>query len=151
VDILDVTPRPLQLASILESLTADSDDACGAELVFSGVVRSRNHGKKVVAVSYDAFEPLALATFKEICDEARTRWGQTLRIALVHRTGRLEAGETSVIIAVASPHRAEAYEASRYVIENLKTRAPIWKKETYEDGESDWLQGHALCQHSVNP
>lgn len=119
----------------------------GAQTLFLGVVRDRNLGRNVEAVSYDAFEPLAEATLREICEEARTKWGEGIRLAVFHRTGRLGVGETSVAIAVGSPHRDEGYRASRYVIEELKKRAPIWKKEHYEDGESEWLKGHALCQH----
>jgi molybdopterin synthase catalytic subunit len=111
------------------------------------VVRNTNHGRQVQAVSYDAHPALAETCFREICQEASGRWGETLQVALIHRVGRLEVGEISVSIAIGLPHRDEAYQASRYVIEELKKRAPIWKKEHYIDGESEWLQGHALCSH----
>lgn len=136
-----------------ESVSADrllgwvDDPKLGGRTLFLGAVRDRNMGRNVVAVSYDAFVPMAEAALREICDEARRRWGQAIRIAVHHRTGRLGVGHVSVGIAVGSPHRDEGYRASRYVIEELKKRVPIWKKEHYEDGESEWLKGHALCSH----
>ena len=123
------------------------DPSHGAESIFFGRVRDINLGKKVIAVSYDAFEPLAEKTFRVVCDEARLKWGGDLRIALVHRIGRLDVGDISIGITVRSRHRDEAYLASRYIIEQVKTRVPIWKKEFYENGESDWVRGHALCGH----
>jgi adenylyltransferase/sulfurtransferase len=131
-----------------QALNGFGHDAHGAQTVFTGVVRENNHGRKVVSVSYDAFIPLAEATLREIVSEARKKWGEALLFKVVHRTGCLEVGEVSVLIAVSSPHRDEAYQASRYVIEQIKVRAPIWKKETYTDGESEWLKGHALCSHT---
>jgi len=119
----------------------------GAEILFLGTVRDWNLGRPVVAVSYDAFAPHAEATLRRICEEASEKWGPKLGMIVHHRTGRLEIGETSVIIGVASVHRDAAYEASRYIIEELKERASIWKKEHYQDGESEWLKGHALCSH----
>lgn len=115
---------------------------------FFGAVRDFNGGKKVVAVSYDAFEPLAEQVFREIAGEARLKWGDELRIYIVHRVGKLLCGDTSVGIGVSSRHRDESFQASRYVIENIKHRAPIWKKEFYENGETEWLKGHALCQRT---
>ncbi len=119
----------------------------GAKLVFTGVVRSSNHGRQVIAVEYDIFRPLAESVFLQIKQEARTQWGQDLEISIEHVSGRLEPGQTSVVISVSSKHRDESYQASRYVIEQIKKRAPIWKKEFYVDGETEWLAGHALCQH----
>jgi len=119
----------------------------GAQVLFVGAVRELNFGRKVVAVSYDAFVPLAEATLWEICQEAQAMFGKELGFLVQHRIGTLSVGEISVAIAVGSVHRDEAYQASRYVIEELKKRAPIWKKEIYEDGETEWLKGHALCSH----
>lgn len=119
----------------------------GAKLVFTGVVRSSNHGREVIAVEYDIFKPLFESVLEQIKQEARAQWGGDLEIAIEHYSGRLKPGETSVVIAVSSKHRDESYQASRYVIEQIKQRAPIWKKEFYSDGETEWLEGHALCQH----
>ena len=120
----------------------------GGQCFFFGAVRSQNHGLQVVAVEYDAFIPLAEKTFTEIAHEAIAKWGNDLKIIVRHRTGKLLVGEISVAIGVSSKHRDEAYQASRYVIEQIKVRAPIWKKEYYTNGETEWLKGHSLCQHS---
>jgi molybdopterin synthase catalytic subunit len=93
---------------------------------------------------------MAEAKLAEIAAEARERWG-TGEIAVVHRVGRLEVGEASVAIVVASPHRAEAYEASRYVIEELKRRVPVWKREGYVDGDSEWVPGFAPVVEEAAP
>jgi molybdopterin synthase catalytic subunit len=123
----------------------------GGQNFFFGAVRERNHGKHVVAVSYDAFIPLAEKILHEIASEAQQKWGSSLKICMIHRVGRLEVGDLSVAIGVSAPHRDESYQASRYIIEELKLRAPIWKKEFYDNGETEWLKGHALCQHSKTP
>jgi molybdopterin synthase catalytic subunit len=120
----------------------------GAQVLFLGIVRNSNLGRDVTAVAYDAFAPLAEQVFLEICQDAQKRWGTSLQFKILHRTGTLKVGDVSVLIAVSSPHRGPAYLASRYVLEQMKIRAPIWKKEFYVDGESEWLQGHALCDHS---
>ncbi len=121
----------------------------GAGTLFRGVVRELNLGKAVIAVSYDAFVPLAESVLAQICAEAGERWGGDVRIYVAHRTGRLAVGEASVVIAVGSTHRDESFQAARYVLEQLKVRAPIWKKEYYQGGETEWLRGHALCGHAV--
>jgi molybdopterin synthase catalytic subunit len=139
-----ITADPIEppcLQSILD------DPSHGGRIWFYGTVRNFNHKKPVRALSYDAFQPLAESTFVQICAEAKERWGDSLQAVIVHRIGKLEVGETAVAIGVGMPHRDEAYQASRYIIEQLKIRAPLWKKEHYEEGESDWLQGHALCSH----
>jgi molybdopterin synthase catalytic subunit len=134
-------------AGALKSLSANGANAGhGAEILFLGVVRDINMGKTVTAVAYDAFGPLAEKTLTEIASEAKIKWGQDLQVVIHHRTGTLKVGEASLAIAVSSRHRDESYQASRYIIEEIKERAPIWKKEFYLDGETEWLKGHALCQ-----
>jgi molybdopterin synthase catalytic subunit len=140
--VTELTENPIDIPYWMAEM---NDAACGASLVFAGIVRDHNHGKSVVSVSYDAFVPLCRKVFAEICGEARETIDPLARIALIHRLGKLKVGEASVLIVVTTPHRDEAYRTSRHVIEKLKTRAPIWKKETYDHGESEWLQGHALC------
>ena len=115
---------------------------CGAQALFIGVVRDDDAGRKVRAVSYDAFKPLAEKTLAAIVSEAGKRW--RARVAAAHRTGRLAVGEASIVIAAAAPHRAEAFEACRYVIEEVKRRLPVWKKEHYARGSGRWLAGHGL-------
>ena len=148
VDIGGVTIDAAAFTSRLER-TAGPSTRFGAWVTFFGAVRASNRGKTVVAVEYDAFEPLAVRVLTAIAEEARAKWNRhgPLKIVMVHRTGRLRVGETSVAIGVLAPHRAEAYEASRYVIEELKVRAPIWKREETDDGMTEWLKGHALCSH----
>lgn len=124
------------------------EESHGAQNFFFGAVRERNAGRDVVAVSYDAAIPLAEQVLDEITQEALTAWGSTLQICVLHRVGKLKVGELSVAIGVSSMHRDEAYKASRFIIEQIKIRAPIWKKEYYSDGETEWLKGHALCQHA---
>lgn len=132
-----VTADPLDPAALVRAVAAPSD---GAVLLFWGVVRDHADGRAVGSLEYQAYAEMAEAEMARIADEARERWG-TGEIAVVHRVGRLEVGEASVGIAVASPHRAEAYEASRYVIEQLKRRVPVWKREGYLDGETAWVPG----------
>lgn len=128
---------------------ADFVDAAenGALNMFVGKVRNHNLGKAVNAVSYDVFAPLACNVFQELCAEARRQFGDRLRLYIEHYKGRLEIGGISVVIAVGSPHRDESFKACRYLIEQLKIRAPIWKQEHYVDGDSEWVKGHALCGH----
>ena len=120
----------------------------GALAMFVGRVRNHNLGKAVNAVSYDVFRPLACNVFKELCTEARVQFGGRLKLYVEHFKGRLEIGGISVVIAVGSPHRDESFQACRYVIEQLKIRAPIWKQEHYVDGDSGWVKGHTLCGHA---
>lgn len=120
----------------------------GALNMFVGRVRNHNLGKAVNAVSYDVFAPLACNVFEEICHEAKKQFGDSLRLYMEHFTGRLGIGGISVIIAAGSPHRDESFKACRYMIEQLKIRAPIWKQEHYVDGDSEWVKGHALCGHA---
>lgn len=136
-----VVTAPVGAEQVAAALSAPEH---GAQLVFWGVVRDENEGRRVEAVTYDVHPPLAEQTFREIGREALARFGEELRIVIVHRSGRLDVGEVSVVVAVASGHRDEAYEASRYVIEQLKVRSPIWKQEHYADGDSEWLRGHQL-------
>jgi molybdopterin synthase catalytic subunit len=139
--LVRMTEEPLSTDALSRALRRDD---AGAQVVFCGVVRNRNDGRDVVAVTYDAHRTLAERTFQELAEEACARWGEDLSIVVAHRAGRLSVGEVSVVIGVASPHRDEAYQASRYLIEQLKVRSPVWKLEHYADGESDWLEGHSL-------
>jgi molybdopterin synthase catalytic subunit len=140
---VDMTEEELRVEKFLDTTAPD----CGAEALFIGKVRDHQGARAVIAIEYDAFVPLVLAEFSRIAAEAREQWGDRLRVRVVHRKGRLVVGEIGIFIRVESPHRAEAFGACRFIIEEIKKRAPIWKKEFYDDGESEWVQGHALCQH----
>lgn len=115
--------------------------AHGASLVFVGTTREWTEGKRTVRLEYEAYVPMAVAAMKQIGDEIADRWPGAL-CAISHRTGIVELGEASVVIAVSAPHREACYEASRYAIERLKQIVPIWKKEIWADG-SEW-KGHQL-------
>lgn len=132
-----VIREPIDTAALLAECPSPED---GAALLFVGIVRNHNDGRPVGHLSYDSYTEMAERVLEEIVGEAESRWSVG-GIAVVHRIGRLEIGEASVAIAVAAPHRGEAYEASRYIIEELKKRAPIWKREGYVDGDSEWLGG----------
>jgi molybdopterin synthase catalytic subunit len=112
----------------------------GAVILFLGVVRDHNEGRGVEAMRYDAYDEMALGTLEEILVEAEEHYGVG-HLGAVHRVGELGIGDVSVAVAVSAAHRADAYEASRYVIEEIKVRLPIWKKERFEDGTSEWVAG----------
>ncbi|MFZ5479194.1 MAG: molybdenum cofactor biosynthesis protein MoaE [Myxococcota bacterium] len=115
------------------------DEGNGALLTFSGVGRNSFGGRPVAGLFYEAWDDVALKELRKIADEVREKWPGA-RIAMVHRTGEVAIGEPSVVIAVGTPHRDAAYAASRYAIDELKQRVPIWKKERYADGDGDaWI------------
>lgn len=134
-----ITEEPLRLEGLRDFV---SEPGHGAQAVFLGVVRDHHEGRKVLAVTYEAFEPLARRLLGRIAEEAALRW--SAKVAVAHRLGRLKTGQASVAIAAASAHRAEAFAACRQTIEEIKARLPVWKKEHYADGESSWLEGCAL-------
>jgi molybdopterin synthase catalytic subunit len=133
-----ITPDPIDARALLAEAVSPSD---GAALLFWGVVRDEHGGRAVESLEYEAYAEMAEHQMQQIADEARARFN-TGRIAIAHRVGLLAVGEASVGIAVAAPHRGEAYEASRYVIEELKRRVPVWKREGYVDGERSWVPGY---------
>ena len=112
-------------------------DADGAVLVFRGVARKYSRGREVVHLEYEAYPEMAEKVMAQIAGEIKTRWPVTA-VAMVHRTGVLEIGQASVVIAVSAPHRGEAFEAAHYAIDRLKQIVPIWKKEVWSDG-SQWI------------
>lgn len=133
----EVTPEPIRAEEILDGVGEAED---GAVVLFLGVVRNHNDGRSVTGMEYEAYEAMATPVLEEIAGEAAERCGSD-RVTVVHRVGELDVGETSLAIAVSTPHRAEAYDASRYVIEEIKKRLPVWKREHYADGERRWVPG----------
>jgi len=124
----------------LEEVYALTDDpGNGAIVVMSGMVRNQTDGKPVVALEYQAYEPMALQIFRQIAADIRQTWQDVNRVVIHHRIGRLEIGQISVLVAVGCPHRSEAFEACQYAIDTLKHNAPIWKKEHWADGSSSWV------------
>jgi molybdopterin synthase catalytic subunit len=125
--------------SIDEAYDAVRRPGCGAVALFIGTVRDHHDGKKVTKISYSAFKEMAEKEFAAIASEAEKRW-KVGAVYIAHRTGALQIGDASVVIAVSSAHRAEAFEGCRYAIETLKKMAPIWKEEFYETGKA-WISG----------
>ena len=126
----------LDPAAVVAEVARSGD---GAVATFVGLVRDHNAGRTVLWLDYEAFAPLALKTFEQIAAEAAEKWPGA-RLAIHHRTGRVAIGEASVVIAAASPHRADAFAACRYAIERVKQIAPIWKREFFEGGDI-WIEG----------
>jgi molybdopterin synthase catalytic subunit len=147
VPLFAIGPAPLALEPLVSAVASDSDGVdpptgsgrCGGVAVFLGLVRNHNQGRRVQYLEYEAYEPLALKAFARIDEEVRRRW-PGMRLALHHRTGRLEIGEASVAIVTASPHRGDAFAACRYVIERVKQIVPVWKHEHFDGGEV-WIEG----------
>jgi molybdopterin synthase catalytic subunit len=139
--LLAIGPGPLALEPLVGAVSArdQSTGTDGAVATFLGLVRNRNLGRSVEYLEYEAYEPLALRAFERIAAEVAERW-PGVRLALHHRIGRIEIGGVSVAIAAASPHRADAFSACRYVIERVKQIAPIWKREFFEGGDV-WIEG----------
>jgi molybdopterin synthase catalytic subunit len=133
-DLVRLVHEPIDIDDLAATAPAD-----GALCLFMGVVRNENRGRRVERLEYEAYEDMALPLMEEIAAETRERYPVS-EVRLVHRLGRLEIGEVSVAVAVASPHRAEAFAACRFAIDTLKGKVPIWKKEHYEDGTA-WLEG----------
>jgi molybdopterin synthase catalytic subunit len=134
--LIQLTREPLDRNALIAAV---SHASAGSIAIFEGVVRDHARGKQICYLEYDAYPEMAEQQIRVIVDEAQKRWGVE-HVAVAHRFGRLEIGEASVIIVVATPHRAEAFEACRYIIDTLKTTVPIWKKEVATNGE-EWVEG----------
>lgn len=128
-----------------EAIAFVSDPGFGGIDMFIGKVRDLNHGRAVQGISYDLFVPLAVATFQQLAAEVEAEFGPRLKLYVGHAKGRLAVGEVAVVVAAGTPHRDEAFRACRALIEAVKHRAPIWKQEHYEDGDSVWSEGCSLC------
>jgi len=131
-DIYRVVTEPLSPDAIADEV---DDPGAGGIVIFSGVVRNETGGRPVKFLEYEAHAPMAEVKMREIGETVRGRWPGVKRVAMLHRIGRLEIGEASVLIAVAAAHRGDAFEACRYAIDTLKQTVPVWKKEHFEDGE----------------
>jgi len=129
--MLKIVRTPIDLDEVLRSVKSPE---AGAIDIFIGTTRNHSNGKEVLSLEYEVYEPMALKLMEAIVAEAHRRWTIN-RIAIVHRVGKVEIGEASVIVGVSAPHRREAFEACRYAIDALKKDVPIWKKEFFADGE----------------
>lgn len=135
---ISLTDSPLDTSAVIASVQTERS---GAIDVFLGTVRNQTKGKTVLRLEYEAYEAMALKEMQAICEEAQARWNAHA-ITAHHRVGTLTPGEIAVVVAVSTPHRADAFAACQFVIDTLKVRVPIWKKEVFEDGEI-WVTPHA--------
>ena len=131
-----ITSEAIELGDVIRAVEAGD---AGAIVHFLGVVRNNTEGREVSYLEYEAYPPMAEKKMAEIAQEIQEKWGLD-RIAMIHRVGRLEIGEVSVAVAVASPHRKEAFEACHYAMNRLKQVVPIWKREVWADGEEEWVK-----------
>ena len=145
--VIDIKERKLSI-SLAEKFISSYD--FGASIFFSGTVRNQNNNKSVIGITYDSHDELVIKSFEEIYKEADEKLNiQHKAVFIEHAKGYLNLGEMSIIIAVACKHRDQAYVLSRYIIEEIKKRSPIWKKEHYTDNQSDWLKGNPIV-HEKN-
>lgn len=135
--MLALTDRTIDVDAMVAAV---ADDGHGAICTFLGVTRETSPGdpRPVTALDYEAYAQMAVADFEQIADEAQRRFGP-LKIAIVHRTGRVALGEASVAVVVGAPHRNLAFDACEFAIDTLKARTPIWKQERYRDGGTNWV------------
>jgi len=138
--LIEITAAPLAPEPFLEHVRRDDS---GAVALFLGVVRDNSHGRRVLYLEYDAYAEMAEGKLREVAEEALARWPIT-DVAIAHRTGRLEIGETSLLVAVSSPHRHDAFAACHHIVNRIKEVVPVWKKEVWEGGEA-WIEGDPLA------
>jgi molybdopterin synthase catalytic subunit len=129
-----IQQQELDTGRILEDSVNPGD---GSDILFCGRVRNNSRGKNVLHIDYQVYPEMAVKEMNKIADEAIVRW-ELNRCVIVHRYGRVMPGEISIVILVSSPHREESYISSKYIIDEIKKRVPIWKKECYDDG-SEWI------------
>jgi len=135
--MFEITAEPLDPGPLVAAVRRDES---GAVALFYGVARNENLGRKVLWLEYDAYPEMAIKKMREVADEVRAKFPVT-GVGILHRTGRLEIGETSLLVAVSSGHRKEAFEACHFAVDRIKQIVPVWKKEVFEGGE-EWIEGH---------
>ena len=147
VKIIDIKKEKI-ITSVAEEFIKSS--AYGASIIFTGTVRNINENKEVIGMTYDSHDELVLKSFEEIYKETNEKLKILDKVVFIeHIKGYVELGEISIIIAVACKHRNEAYVLSRYIIEEIKKRSPIWKKEHYKNQESEWLKGNPIKNEKI--
>ncbi|MEO6654953.1 MAG: molybdenum cofactor biosynthesis protein MoaE [Pyrinomonadaceae bacterium] len=139
MDHFELTTEPLDIGAISRRVVPIE---CGATVTLDGYVRQFTKGRETLYLEYQAYEQMALKEMHKLIDTAKAQFDIS-NVGIVHRTGRLEIGETSVVISVAAPHRKAAFAACEWLIRELKRTVPIWKKEVYSDGEQ-WIEGESL-------
>ena len=133
--MIRLTHDKIDYAALTESIRSDLS---GAVVLFLGTVREMTDGRKTVALDYDAYPAMAQTTMAELEADARSKWPVD-NVGIVHRLGHLEVGDVSVAVAVSCPHRQQAFEAGKFLIDQLKLTVPIWKKENFSDGTTEWV------------
>ena len=136
--MFEITSDRLDPAPLVAAVRRDES---GAVALFYGVVRNENMGRNVRYLEYDVYPEMAIKKMREVAEEVRAKYPIT-GVGVLHRVGRLEIGETSLLVAVSSAHRAAAFEACHFAVDRIKQVVPIWKKEVWDDGE-EWIEGHA--------
>ena len=140
--VVDVSKKKIGLTKAQKFITSSK---CGASIYFVGTVRDQNNNKKVTGITYDSHDALVIKSFEKIYKEAETKFKfKNISVFIEHIKGYAALGDPSIIIAVACKHRSQAYEFSRYIIEEIKKRTPIWKKEHYKNKDSEWLKGNPI-------
>ena len=143
--MIKITQKPIDVKKVIETASSLSS---GAVNIFIGTVRDNAHNKKVRWLEYESYESMAVAEIRKIIDVASHRWG-LLGWAVSHRIGTLKPGEVAVVVAVAAPQRKASFEACEFIIDELKAKAPIWKKEVFEDGE-EWVSARPQVMATTN-
>jgi molybdopterin synthase catalytic subunit len=142
IKIIDVSKEKIDLVKAQKFIASSK---CGASIYFVGTVRDQNDNKKVTGITYDSHDALVIKSFEEIYKEAETKFKfNNIAVFIEHIKGYAALGDTSIIIAVACKHRTQAYDLSRFIIEEIKKRTPIWKKEHYKNKDSEWLKGNPI-------
>jgi molybdopterin synthase catalytic subunit len=144
-DFFELTVEPIDTGAVARRVVPPE---CGATVTLDGYVREWTRGRRTLYLVYEAYEPMALGEMRRLAIDAHKRF-EIAHIGIVHRTGRLEIGETSVVISVSAPHRRAAFEACEWAIRELKRTVPIWKKEFYADGEV-WVEGEGAPEELLN-
>jgi molybdopterin synthase catalytic subunit len=139
MDFFELTTEPIDMTSVAPRVIPPE---CGATITLDGYVRQFTKGRETLYLVYDAYEPMALKEMEKLAATAREEF-EIAHVGIVHRLGKLDIGETSVVISVAAPHRKAAFAACEWLIRELKRTVPIWKKEVYADGET-WVEGEAV-------
>ena len=143
MSLFKVTSNPIDLAAFRQNML---DETCGAYVQFDGWVRNHNEGQQVLRLEYEVYETLAVKEGGKIIAEAIERFG-VKKATAVHRNGLMELSDVAVVVGVSSPHRDEAFDACRYIIDQVKVRLPIWKKEHYASGKTEWVNCQRCAQH----
>lgn len=137
--MIKITEKTIDVQKVIDSA---SSLGAGAVNVFIGTVRNNAHGKNVLWLEYEAYESMAVSEIRKIIDDAAKQW-PLLGWSVAHRVGTLKPGEVSVVVAVSTPHRKDSFDSCEYIMNTLKEKAPIWKKEVFEDGE-EWISARPL-------